>query len=394
MNRFLIFFAVFGTVLLTGYLYIAMRISQSFQISGIPKFALFTFLGILAVLTPASYGLSFYEVDPAKEKTLVLIAFSSFGFFTIAVSLFAGFDILSWILSKTPFLENTFSGTKELHQDYQISRKEMFDQFFRTSALVLSAGLAGYGLKKVSDGPKVYTVKIPLEGLPDSLKGFRIVQISDVHIGPTLKKDFAKEITEKVNSLSPDMIAITGDLVDGSVERLRNEVIPFADLNSKYGTFFCTGNHEYFSGALSWIHFLKSIGIKVLMNSNEIISHNGYNIMVAGIPDPVGGGAHPDHRIHMQKTCRTDRDCTVRILLAHQPKQVVHAVESGFHLQLSGHTHGGQYFPGTPLIYLVQKYVKGLHKVEDTWLYVNRGTGYWGPPFRTVDQEITVIELI
>nr|HNI26631.1 metallophosphoesterase [Leptospiraceae bacterium] len=252
----------------------------------------------------------------------------------------------------------------------------------------------GYGLKKLSDGPKIYNVKIPIADLPDSLKGFRIVQISDVHIGPTLKKDFAKEITEKVNSLSPDMIAITGDLVDGSVERLRNEVIPFADLNSKYGTFFCTGNHEYFSGALSWIHFLKSIGIKVLMNSNEIISHNGYNIMVAGIPDPVGGGAHPDHRIHMQKTCRTDRDCTVRILLAHQPKQVVHAVESGFHLQLSGHTHGGQYFPGTPLIYLVQKYVKGLHKVEDTWLYVNRGTGYWGPPFRTVDQEITVIELI
>ncbi|HMY68327.1 MAG TPA: hypothetical protein PL163_16885, partial [Leptospiraceae bacterium] len=224
MNRFLIFFAVFGTVLLTGYLYIAMRISQSFQISGIPKFALFTFLGILAVLTPASYGLSFYEVDPAKEKTLVLIAFSSFGFFTIAVSLFAGFDILSWILSKTPFLENTFSGTKELHQDYQISRKEMFDQFFRTSALVLSAGLAGYGLKKLSDGPKIYNVKIPIADLPDSLKGFRIVQISDVHIGPTLKKDFAKEITEKVNSLSPDMIAITGDLVDGSVERLRNEV--------------------------------------------------------------------------------------------------------------------------------------------------------------------------
>jgi predicted MPP superfamily phosphohydrolase len=199
-----------------------------------------------------------------------------------------------------------------------------------------------------------------------------------------------------VNRLEPDLVAITGDLVDGSVPELRSHVAPLARLSSKHGSFFVTGNHEYYSGVLPWLVELKRLGIKVLHNEHVVIERGGAQLVLAGVPDYNAGHFDESHRSDPQQALAgAPQNAGARVLLAHQPRSAPAAAEAGFDLQLSGHTHGGQFLPWNFFVRFQQPFTAGLHRLGRMWVYVSRGTGYWGPPKRFgAPSEITELVLV
>ncbi|MCO4772250.1 MAG: metallophosphoesterase [Deltaproteobacteria bacterium] len=258
------------------------------------------------------------------------------------------------------------------------------------TALIGGVALIGGRLR-----PAIERITLPIGGLSPALVGLRIVQISDIHVGPTIRRERIAELVGIVNGLEPDLIAVTGDLVDGSVKALAPHVAPLKDLSAPLGSWFVTGNHEYYSGVLPWCaHCEDELGMVVLNDAHRVVQHKGASIVVGGVTDLRAPDLETSHVSDPQKAFAGAPQGDFRLLLAHQPESLHAAAGLGVHLQLSGHTHGGQYFPYTWLIRLVKKWSRGLHRVGETWLYVNRGTTYWGPPMRLDSrQEITVIEL-
>jgi predicted MPP superfamily phosphohydrolase len=239
-------------------------------------------------------------------------------------------------------------------------------------------------------------VNIPVANLPDALNGYTIAQISDIHVGPTIKRKYLSAIVDKVNSLGADAIAITGDLVDGTVARLAKHTAPLARLEAPDGTFFVTGNHEYYSGADAWIAELRRLGVTVLMNQHVVRKRGPATLMIAGVADFTAHHFNPEHKSDpRQAAMGAPPGLDLRILLAHQPRSAPAAAEAGFDVQLSGHTHGGQFFPWNLFVPLQQPYVSGLNRLGKMWVYTSRGTGYWGPPKRFgAPSEITLLRLV
>jgi predicted MPP superfamily phosphohydrolase len=239
-------------------------------------------------------------------------------------------------------------------------------------------------------------VDVPIAQLPDALHGFTIVQISDVHVGPTIRRGYLQAIVERVNTLGADMVAVTGDLVDGTVAELAAHVAPLATMNSRHGTYFVTGNHEYYSGADAWMVELRRLGVHVLMNEHVVLQHGDAALALAGVADYSAHHFDATHRSDPQRAIAGAPDAArVRVLLAHQPRSAAAAVAAGFDLQLSGHTHGGQFLPWNFLVRLQQPYTAGLHRLQRMWVYTSRGTGYWGPPKRLgAPSEITRLRLV
>jgi hypothetical protein len=243
--------------------------------------------------------------------------------------------------------------------------------------------------------PRVVEVTVPLAHLPSSLVGFTIVQISDLHVGATIKGNYVRAVVDRVNSLDADLVAITGDLVDGSVEQLGRDIAPLAQLTSRHGSYVVTGNHEYYSGANAWVAEFRRLGMQVLMNEHVVIDHAGARLLLAGVTDYSAQTFDPGQRSDPVRALAGAPDGILRILLAHQPRSSVAAAAAGFDLQLSGHTHGGQFWPWTLLVRLQQPYTAGLHRLGRLWVYTSRGTGYWGPPKRFgAPAEITRIRLV
>src|SRR5450755_1449644 len=243
---------------------------------------------------------------------------------------------------------------------------------------------------------RVVRVDVPVAGLPPALDGFTIAQISDVHVGPTIKRPYVEAIVAAVNALAVDVVAITGDLVDGSVRDLAEHVAPLAGLRSKEGSFFVTGNHEYYSGAAAWVRELRRLGLVVLMNEHVVVRRGAAQLIVAGVTDfgagHYDGAQASDPRVAL---AGSPADAALRILLAHQPRSAAAAEAAGFDLQLSGHTHGGQFLPWNFLVRLQQPFTAGLHRWRRMWIYTSRGTGYWGPPKRLgAPSEITLLRLV
>lgn len=244
--------------------------------------------------------------------------------------------------------------------------------------------------------PRVVDVDVPLPGLPPALHGFTIAQISDVHIGPTIKRDFLAGIVEIVNSLHVDLVAVTGDLVDGSVEQLAVHVEPLSRLRARHGTYFVTGNHEYYSGATAWIAELRRLGLHVLLNEHVVLSHGGAALLLAGVTDYSADRFDPAQRSDpLTALAGAPADLRPRVLLAHQPRTAAAAADAGFDLQLSGHTHGGQFWPWNLFVRLQQPFTAGLDRLGSLWIYTSRGSGYWGPPKRLgVPSEIARVRLV
>jgi len=261
---------------------------------------------------------------------------------------------------------------------------------------LLGLAITGWGFVNARRTAAVVAVDVPIADLPAALHGFTIAQISDIHVGPTIKRAYLRRIVDAVNALEPDMVAVTGDLVDGSVGELGEHVAPLAALASRHGTFFVTGNHEYYSGAPAWVAELRRLGLRVLMNEHVVLEHGAAALVVAGVTDH---GAH-----HFDPAQRSDPQAAIagaparaalRLLLAHQPRSADAAERAGFDLQLSGHTHGGQFLPWNWFVRLQQPFTAGLHRLRRLWVYTSRGTGYWGPPKRFgAPSEITRLKLV
>lgn len=264
------------------------------------------------------------------------------------------------------------------------------------AVVVLTFAATLLGLFNARRRAAVVEVEVRLENLPTALQGFSIAQISDVHVGQTIRHGYVTAIVDAVNQLQPDVIAITGDLVDGSVQQLRPHVAPLQNLQARHGAYFVTGNHEYYSGARSWVAELRSLGVRVLLNEHVILQHQGANLVLAGVTDY--GAHHFDHaeRSDPQQALHgAPVDAGPKILLAHQPRSALAAAAAGFDLQLSGHTHGGQFWPWNLFVRFQQPFTAGLGRLERMWVYTSRGTGYWGPPKRLgAPSEITRIRLV
>jgi predicted MPP superfamily phosphohydrolase len=243
---------------------------------------------------------------------------------------------------------------------------------------------------------RVVDVDVPIAGLPDALHGFTIAQISDIHVGPTIKRGYLDAIVNAVNALGADLIAVTGDLVDGSVSRLAPHTAPLAKLTARHGAYFVTGNHEYYSNAHAWIAEVRRLGLTVLMNEHVVLTHRGAALLVAGVTDYSAHHFDQSHRSDpLAALAGAPRHVAVKLLLAHQPRSAEAAADAGFDLQLSGHTHGGQFFPWNLFVPLQQPYTSGLNRLRNLWIYTSRGTGYWGPPKRFgAPSEITRLRLV
>jgi predicted MPP superfamily phosphohydrolase len=268
------------------------------------------------------------------------------------------------------------------------SRRLFVSRVVGGTAAAVAVGTVGYGTYGVLRGPRVKRVTVPLAKLPRSAHGFRIAVVSDIHLGPVLGRGFAQRVVDTINSTQPDLIAVVGDLVDGSVKNLGPAAAPLARLRARHGSYFVTGNHEYFSGAEQWIREVRELGIHPLENARTELA--GFDL--AGVNDLQGEseGQGPDFGKALG-----DRDTTrACVLLAHQPVQIHDAVRHGVDLQLSGHTHGGQLWPGNLIAAAANPTVAGLERYGDTQLYVSRGAGAWGPPTRVgAPSDITVVEL-
>jgi predicted MPP superfamily phosphohydrolase len=251
---------------------------------------------------------------------------------------------------------------------------------------------SGVGVASVLSRVGVKQVRVPLAKLPHALSGYTIVQLTDVHVGPTIGRAFIEEIVRTTNALEPDVVAITGDLVDGSVANLGALVEPLRDLKAKDGVFFVTGNHEYYSGADEWIAYLRTLGVRVLRNERVELKAG---LDLAGVDDTSAHNFGHGHGEDIPAAMNGRDPARALVLMAHQPKAVLEACKHGVDLQLSGHTHGGQIWPWGYAVRLDQPHVAGLHDHKGTAIYVSRGTGYWGPPLRVgAPAEITRIELV
>ncbi|MEV0903826.1 metallophosphoesterase [Streptomyces hokutonensis] len=268
------------------------------------------------------------------------------------------------------------------------SRRLFVSRVVGGAAAAAAVGTVGYGTYGVLRGPSVKRVTVPLAKLPRSAHGFRIAVVSDIHLGPVLGRGFAQKVVDTINSTQPDLIAVVGDLVDGSVKNLGPAAAPLAGLKARHGSFFVTGNHEYFSGAEQWLEEVRRLGIHTLENARTELP--GFDL--AGVNDIQGEseGQGPDFGKALG-----DRDATrACVLLAHQPVQIHEAVKHRVDLQLSGHTHGGQLWPGNFIAAAANPTVAGLERYGDTELYVSRGAGAWGPPTRVgAPSDITIVEL-
>ncbi|WP_078535271.1 metallophosphoesterase, partial [Streptomyces pristinaespiralis] len=270
-----------------------------------------------------------------------------------------------------------------------VSRRLFVSRIVGGAAATAALGTVGYGTYGVLRGPRVKRVTVPLAKLPRAAHGFRIAVVSDIHLGPILGRSHTQRIVDSINATQPDLVAVVGDLVDGSVADLGSAAEPLARLRSRHGSFFVTGNHEYFSGADEWVDHVRELGLRPLRNERVEIA-GGFDL--AGVDDVAGEdeGQGPDF-----VKALGDRDRSrAAVLLAHQPVVIHDAVEQGVDLQLSGHTHGGQLWPGNHLAALANPTVAGLERYGDTQLYVSRGAGAWGPPVRVgASSDITVVEL-
>ncbi|KAK1548348.1 hypothetical protein Q3G72_006190 [Acer saccharum] len=282
------------------------------------------------------------------------------------------------------------------YPSFAVSGQERLDavRALSAAAVFLALGTCLWAFYITRRGPVIEQVQVELARLPQALHNFRLVQLSDLHVAPFLGADYVHMVIERTNALNPDAIVITGDLVDGSVRDMGETVGLLRQLKAPQGVYFITGNHEYYSGADAWLAFVQSLGIRVLRNERVSLGKGAASFDLAGIDDWTAHHFGHGHGANLKQAIAGRDGARELVLLAHQPRAVYEAAANDVGLILCGHTHGGQMWPFGLLVRIVQPYVRGLARYKDTQIYVNRGTGYWGPPLRLgATPEITLLNL-
>ena len=385
------FFIVFIAMLsiLHGYvgwkIFSSLNLSSSYAVIGIIFLAILTLLPVLPIL----FRYNGYETSFLDK--LSLIGYTSLGFFTLSFVAFFSKDLLFKVWG---FISSFFSAEVKQQMALDADKREFLEKSLSIGILTLVGPATAYGFYSARKGPTIINQDIYLKNLPDSFENFTIAQISDLHVGPTIKKPYVEKVVNQISNLNPDLIAITGDMVDGSIDYLRKDLEPLSQVVASHGTYFVTGNHEYYSGAERWLDETDRMGFTNLVNENRLITINDQSIALAGVNDYRAHQIIPSHRSNPQAALKGINSEKVKILLAHQPSSIFQANEAGFNLQISGHTHGGQFWPFTYPTKKANPYLSGLHNHNGTQIYVNSGTGYWGPPLRLgVTAEITLFKL-
>lgn len=263
------------------------------------------------------------------------------------------------------------------------------------AALALVVPAVAWGTLRALGPARIERLALPIAGLPTDLDGFRIIQLSDLHIGEMMGRAFAQRIVEQVNALAPDLVAVTGDLADGNAAHVRSKVEPLGGLEASEGVFFVTGNHEYYNGLADWLAEVRCLGMHVLLNEHRVICRGAARLVVGGVTDYNAGDIVLEHASRPDVAFAGAPEGAPRILLAHQPRSAFQAGGLGIALQLSGHTHGGQFFPWGYFVRLQQPVLAGLSVLNGVRVYTHRGTGFCGPPLRLfAPPEITEITLV
>ena len=349
---------------------------------------------ILAVIT--RYRLP----DHWVTSPLSWVAYTCFGFITL---IFPGIIVKDVCMGAYYLIHNLLSKRGKQDGDNRESKAGGTDpsrRIFLTNAgnaalTGTAMVLTGYGVNRATRAPDVVKVDVPIKGLPDPFRGFTILQISDLHISMTLKEKYVRKVVNRAVREQADMIVFTGDMADGREKDMGKDASPLSALNAPCGKYFVTGNHDYYSGVLSWLNRIARLGFTPLINEHRIIEKESARIVLAGITDYRAGSIMTSHASDPEKALRGAPLSMPRIMLAHQPKSIFKTDPLGVDLMICGHTHGGQYIPWNCLVPLDQPYVHGLHRHNATQVYVSRGTGYWGPPLRIgAPPEITVLRLI
>lgn len=389
-TMYLIWMGIVLSVYSIGISYLGWRLITPFHLPSPYKLLAWTGL-ILMFMIPFSTFILVRFAEKASDA-LSWVGYVSLGFISfVFVALF--FRDILYLSGFT--LQKIYTLIFTAPEVVDASKREFLVQSTNLGVLGLAGTLTAYGVYEARKKPGIVNIDIPIARLPQEFDGFKIVQISDIHAGLTIKRDFIETIADEVKKLSPDLIAFTGDLADGSVPHLKEDVAPLADIYAPHGKFFVTGNHEYYSGVEHWVTHAREMGYDVLMNEHRNITKNGASFVLAGVTDYSGGGFSAAHASDPKKALQGAPADTAKVLLAHQPRTLLHTDGLDLDLVLMGHTHGGQFFPWNLVATIGQPFIKGLNKFgEQTWAYVSKGTGYWGPPVRVgARSEITVLTL-
>jgi predicted MPP superfamily phosphohydrolase len=375
------FFVLMMLIVAAIHAYIGFRLIPAPRFGSRGKKMLWGLIGLSATSIPLTF-IGGRLLDPGVPSRLV----AWFGFTALGVmGIVAGLVVV-----RDLFL----GGARLAPRGTDPSRREFLRRASSFGVLGVGGVIVAEGLVSAARPPVLERVRVPIDNLPEALEGFRIAQISDTHLGPTLGRDFIADVVRRVNEIEPDLIAFTGDLADGYVEHMRPVVDPLRDLRAAHGAFFVTGNHEYYWRHGDWIAQVKALGLDVLTNEHRVLAVGGARIAVGGVPDVRESERFDDRVSDPEQAFAGADDVDVKLLLAHRPGSLYGAQRAGAHLQLCGHTHGGQIFPANILVHLAHPVVAGLKRFGDTWVYVNRGTAYWGPPMRTGGAgEITLVEI-
>ena len=393
--NFIVFLLIALSIL---YGYIGIRIILPLRHGLGAKLGLFFVLTIFLFLPPLSIYLRVNDIENRFAELISWSGYLTMGYITLTFTLLlmkdtglATFGIARFIRS---FYKKSGNHNETASELPDPEKRVFLMNSLNMAVLGTSGAMTLYGFFQARSIPDIKNIPIYFHHLPKSLDGFRIVQITDLHVGPTLKRKFVEGIVNQISLINPDAIVVTGDLVDGNVEYLRHDTYPLSELYAPYGRYFVTGNHEYYSGPEQWLDEIDRLGFTVLINENRVIRKGDGTILMAGVTDYRMGKYIAGQESSPQKAISGSPPCDLKLLLAHRPSNIHEASKVGFDFQISGHTHGGQYFPANFIFEPFHPYISGLHRHDQTWIYVSSGTGYWGPPLRLgVPSEITLFTL-
>jgi uncharacterized protein len=382
----LLFLVVAFAVLGTMHFYLWVRLVRDTAL-GEPWRRIITVFMILAVVGIPAAVFLVRLAGRSLTRVIPVAVFSWLGAALILVSAVLAGDLLRWLGLLASRIASVWSHSSNLPVDPD--RRLFLARAFAGSTLLVGGAASTFAVHRALEPPEVSEVPVKLDRLPPALSGFTIAQLSDLHVGPATQRQTVERAVETTNALRPDLVVITGDLVDAGVPELRETVAALQRLRARHGVHFVTGNHEYYAGVGPWLAELRRLGIQVLHNQRVPIGDpgpGGASFDLAGVDDWSVGRVRDDRWTNLDQALTARDPDRSLVLLAHQPRGLDQAVQAGVELQLSGHTHGGQIFPFSLVVAAVYPYVKGLHRhqvgADHGQVFISRGTGYWGPPMR------------